>query len=88
MVSTTSFDHWRDQRRGLVECARVLEAEGHLVLADLFSRWLVPTLIGSRRRKARTRERLEGLLAGAGFGSADWHPLRTPLIAAVESRKL
>jgi ubiquinone/menaquinone biosynthesis C-methylase UbiE len=24
VVSTTSFDHWGDQRAGLVECARVL----------------------------------------------------------------
>ena len=25
VVSTTSFDHWADQRTGLVQCARVLE---------------------------------------------------------------
>jgi len=57
-VSTTSFDHWRDQQRCLAECARVLEAKGGLVLADLFSPWLVATLIGGRRKKARMRERL------------------------------
>ena len=57
-VSTTSFDHWRDQQRCLAECARVLEAKGGLVLADLFSPWLVATLISGRRKKARMRERL------------------------------
>ena len=44
VLSTTSFDHWHDQERGLAECARVLEPEGYLVLADLFSRCLLPTL--------------------------------------------
>jgi ubiquinone/menaquinone biosynthesis C-methylase UbiE len=87
VVSTTSFDHWQDQERGLAECARVLEPEGHLVLADLFSRCLIPTLFGSRRRKARTRERLTPLLAGAGLGSPSWHSLQTPLMAAAEMMK-
>jgi ubiquinone/menaquinone biosynthesis C-methylase UbiE len=87
VVSTTSFDHWHDQERGLAECARVLEPEGHLVLADLFSRCLIPTLFGSRRRKARTRERLTPLLTGAGLGSPSWHSLQTPLMAAAEIMK-
>jgi ubiquinone/menaquinone biosynthesis C-methylase UbiE len=87
VLSTTSFDHWHDQERGLAECARVLEPEGHLVLADLFSRGLIPTLFGSRRRKARTRERLTPLLAGAGLGSPSWHSLQTPLMAAAEVMK-
>lgn len=84
VVSTTSFDHWRDQQRGLAECARVLRSQGHLLLADLLSRWLVLTLFGSRRGKARTRERLAPLLTGAGFGSPRWQPLHTPLIGAVK----
>jgi ubiquinone/menaquinone biosynthesis C-methylase UbiE len=42
VVSTTSFDHWADQRAGLAECARVLAPGGFLVLADLFSVVLVP----------------------------------------------
>ena len=45
VVSTTSFDHWADQRAGLGECARVLAPGGHLVLADLFSPLLLPTLL-------------------------------------------
>jgi SAM-dependent methyltransferase len=43
VVSTLSFDHWSNQRAGLLECARVLRDEGRLVLADLFAAWLWPT---------------------------------------------
>jgi ubiquinone/menaquinone biosynthesis C-methylase UbiE len=87
VVSTTSFDHWHDQQRGLAECARVLESQGHLLVADLFSRWLIPTLVGRRRRKARTRGRLSPLLTEAGLSSPNWHPLHTPLMAAVAVAK-
>lgn len=74
-VSTTSFDHWSDQRAGLRECGRVLGPGGCLVLADLFSPWLIPTLIGGRRGKARTRRRAGQLLGAAGFTSIVWHDL-------------
>ena len=57
VVSTTSFDHWADQRAGLAQCARVLAPGGCLVLADLFSVLLLPTLLAGRRDKARTRRR-------------------------------
>jgi ubiquinone/menaquinone biosynthesis C-methylase UbiE len=87
VVSTTSFDHWRDQQRGIRECARVLEPHGQLLLADLFSRWLALTLVGRRRGKARTRERVTLLLVEAGLGSPVWHRLGTPLIAAVVASK-
>jgi len=52
------------------------------VLADLFSWWMAPTLIGSRRRKARTRRRAARLLAGAGFGDVSWHSLYQLIISA------
>ena len=51
-MSTTSFDHWSDQQAGLRECARVLVPGGRLMLVDLFSLWLAPTLTGGRRGKA------------------------------------
>jgi ubiquinone/menaquinone biosynthesis C-methylase UbiE len=86
VLSTTSFDHWRDQRRGVEECARVLEPEGFLIVADLFSRWLVPTLVGRRRGKARTRRRFASLLLDAGFRPPIWHRVQTPLIGAAVSR--
>jgi ubiquinone/menaquinone biosynthesis C-methylase UbiE len=75
VVTTTSFDHWSDQQAGLRECARVLTHGGHLVLVDVFSPWLIPTLIGRRRGKARTRKRASNLLGAAGFTSLAWHDL-------------
>jgi len=73
VVSTTSFDHWADQRSGLTECRRVLAPGGLLVLTDLFSPWLAPTLAGSRRDRARTPLRATKLLAAVGFRSICWH---------------
>ncbi len=45
------------------------------MLVDLFSPWLIPTLIGGRRGKARTRRRASELLRAAGFKSIAWHDL-------------
>ena len=82
MVSTTSFDHWVDQQVGLAQCARVLAPGGWLVLAGLFSAWLVPTLIASRR-KARTKQRATRLMAAARFQAIQWHDIVTVVIRAV-----
>jgi ubiquinone/menaquinone biosynthesis C-methylase UbiE len=87
VVSTTSFDHWADQRAGLRECARVLAPGGWLVLTDLFSPLLLPTLVGGRRRKARTRRRALRLLAAAGFRGAQWHGVEAGIIRAVTARR-
>lgn len=75
VISTTSFDHWADQGAGLAECRRVLAPGGRLVLTDLFSLALLPTLIGARRDRARTQLRATKLLAAAGFRSVVWHRL-------------
>jgi ubiquinone/menaquinone biosynthesis C-methylase UbiE len=83
VVSTTSFDHWADQRAGLSECARVLAPSGHLVLADLFSPLFLPTLLAGRRAKARTRQRASRLLSAAGFTGLAWHDLYAHIIKAV-----
>ena len=83
VVSTTSFDHWADQATGLAECHRVLTPGGRLVLADLFSLALLPTLIGGRSDRARTRLRATKLLAAAGFRSVTWHRLHSGIIRAV-----
>jgi ubiquinone/menaquinone biosynthesis C-methylase UbiE len=87
VVSTTSFDHWADQQAGLRECARVLAPGGWLVLTDLFSSLLLPTLVGGRRRKARTRRRADRLLAAAGFRGAQWHDVEAVIIRAVTARR-
>lgn len=75
VISTTSFDHWADQGAGLTECHRVLAPGGRLVLTDLFSLALLPTLIGARSDRARTQLRATKLLAAAGFRSVVWHRL-------------
>jgi ubiquinone/menaquinone biosynthesis C-methylase UbiE len=86
VVSTTSFDHWSDQRAGLRECARVLVPGGRLVLVDQFSWWLAPSLLVGRRGKARTERRVAGLLDAAGFSSFAWHDLYALIIKAVTAR--
>ncbi len=83
VVSTTSFDHWRDQHVGVQECARVLVPGGRLVLVDQFSLWLAPTLVGGRGGKARTEHRAVRLLRSAGFQSLAWHHLYAVIIKAV-----
>jgi ubiquinone/menaquinone biosynthesis C-methylase UbiE len=83
IVTTTSFDHWADQQAGLRECARVLAPGGRLVLVDQFSALYLPTLIGSRRGKARTRRRATRLLTRAGFRSPQWQVLYAGIIGAV-----
>jgi ubiquinone/menaquinone biosynthesis C-methylase UbiE len=87
VVSTTSFDHWAGQQAGLAQCARVLAPGGWLVLADLFSAWLVPTLIASRRNKARTKRRATRLLQAAGFRAVQWHDVETVVIRAVTAHR-
>ena len=87
VVSTTSFDHWSDQQAGLRECARVITPGGHLVLVDQFSLWLSPTLIRSRRGKARTKRRANRLLQLAGLTELEWHDLYAVIIKAVTATK-
>ena len=87
VVSTTSFDHWADQQAGLRECARVMAPGGRLVLVDQFSPLYLPTLVGSRGGKARTRRRATRLLTGAGFQSLEWHVLYAVIIGAVTASK-
>jgi ubiquinone/menaquinone biosynthesis C-methylase UbiE len=87
VVSTTSFDHWADQRTGLAQCARVLAPGGGLVLADLFSVLLAPTLLAGRRGKARTRRRATQLVTAAGLHSVQWHRLYAVIIQAVTATR-
>ncbi|HWF71395.1 MAG TPA: class I SAM-dependent methyltransferase [Mycobacterium sp.] len=87
IVSTTSFDHWSDQQAGLRECARVLRPGGRLVLVDQFSWMLLPTILTSRRGKARTRPRASRLLLRAGFCAPHWHRLHAVIINAVTATK-
>ncbi len=82
VVTTTSFDHWKDQAAGIRECARVLQPGGQLVLIDRFSLWLAPTLLAGHRGKARTRQRATKLLHTAGFHAVTWHGVYAIIINA------
>jgi ubiquinone/menaquinone biosynthesis C-methylase UbiE len=64
VVSTSSFDHWVDQERGLREVARVLQPEGRFVLADLCAAWLSGSHEAGR---ARTPKTMNAVLTRAGF---------------------
>lgn len=87
VVSTMSFDHWRDQRTGLAECARVLGADGRLVLADLFAAWLTASALLGKRDRARSVRRANDLLELAGLAPLTWHRIYDlgpfPLVRAV-----
>ena len=87
VVSTTSFDHWQNQGAGLAECARVLAPGGHLVLSDLFSLLLGPTLVGARRDKARTKGRANRLIAAAGLRDPRWQRLAGPIVQTVTATR-
>ncbi len=87
VVSTTSFDHWADQRTGLAQCAKVLAPGGCIVLADLFSVLLLPTQLAGRRGKARTKRRATQLVTEAGLHSPNWHRLYAIIIQAVTATK-
>ncbi|MGH3170632.1 MAG: class I SAM-dependent methyltransferase [Trebonia sp.] len=87
VVSTTSFDHRADQRAGLAQCSRVLAPGGCLVLADLFSVLMLPTLLAGRRGKARTRRQATQLVTAAGLHSAQWHRVYAVIIQAVTATK-
>ncbi len=87
VVSTTSFDHWADQRAGLAQCAQVLAPGGCLVLADLFSVLLLPTQLAGRRGRARTKRRATQLVTQAGLHSPHWHRLYAVIIQALTVTK-
>jgi ubiquinone/menaquinone biosynthesis C-methylase UbiE len=61
VVSSTSFDHWADQPRGLAELARVVSRRGTVVIVDLAAAWL------PRKGRARTPRLVTQLLTGAGL---------------------
>jgi ubiquinone/menaquinone biosynthesis C-methylase UbiE len=64
VVSTSSFDHWRDQLRGITEVERVLHPSGRFVLADLCAGWLS----GSHEPgRARTPQAVTDILVACGL---------------------
>ena len=67
VVSTMSFHHWADQRRGLREVRRVLTADGRFVLTDVVvGPWLSWAFAASGDRIVTARQ-LEVMLAAASL---------------------
>ena len=62
ILSSMSFHHWTDQVKGLQEIARVLRPGGWFCLADHTFQ-----LAGLLGEKARSRNQIRGLIAGAGL---------------------
>ena len=64
----------------------ISDRTAQLALAQVSPLYL-PTLVGSRRGKARTRRRAMRLLTRAGFQSPQWHALYAVIIGAVTASK-
>jgi predicted TPR repeat methyltransferase len=54
---------------------------------DQFSAWLLPTLLGSRSGKARTKARATRLIVAAGLHGVEWHDLYAVIIRAATATK-
>lgn len=68
VVSTVSFHHWHDQRRGLTEIRRVLHDGGVFVLADILASSRLRRTVGFiGGGRFNTPDQLDDLLAGAGL---------------------
>lgn len=61
VLTSTSFDHWRDQAAGAAELARVVGDNGRVVLVDLAAAWL------PRHGRARSPRAVRRLLDEAGL---------------------
>ncbi len=77
IVSTISFHHWADQRRGLHEVARALAPGAPFVLADHFVTLLQRVFFSTseRRKRIHTPKEIDGMLASAGLEEPRWHDI-------------
>jgi SAM-dependent methyltransferase len=62
VLSSLSFHHWADQRKGLQEIARVLRPGGLFCLADH-----TVLLAGLSGEKVKSREQIRALMIDAGL---------------------
>lgn len=75
VVSTMSFHHWRDQRRGIAEAARVLRPDGYFLLVDSFARGVIRPYFTLLRMRARfhTSDEIAAMFIAAGLDALAWH---------------
>lgn len=84
VLSSVSFHHWTDQRKGLAEARRVLRSGGWLCLADIvLPRWLA-RLLHSRARSAAT---IQHLLRATGLQVETQERRFARVIAITSARK-
>jgi ubiquinone/menaquinone biosynthesis C-methylase UbiE len=90
VFTTDSFHHWHDQLQGLREIARVVKADGTVIVEDPFAvgwlrwwHWL--------NRQHQTRKTMEEMAGRSGLQVETWHPvvefLGIPLLEAVVLNK-
>lgn len=74
VTTSVSFHHWRDQRRGLAEVARVLRAGGHFCLTDILAVGLLRPFMIGRRDRFHTRREITAMLSDVGLRQLTEHP--------------
>jgi ubiquinone/menaquinone biosynthesis C-methylase UbiE len=82
VLSSLSFHHWADQRKGLHEIARVLRPGGWFCLADHTIR--LAKLFGE---KPRSREQIRALVTGAGLAIRQQQGLRLRFVVITLAQK-
>ena len=82
ILSSMSFHHWTDQVKGLHEIARVLRPGGWFCLADHTFQ-----LAGLLGEKARSRNQIRGLIAGAGLTLREQHSAWTRFVLITLAQK-
>jgi ubiquinone/menaquinone biosynthesis C-methylase UbiE len=82
VLSSISFHHWADQKKGLQEIARVLRPGGLLCLAD--QTILLTRLFGG---KVKSRRQIRGLMIGAGLAVRQYQRLRVRFVLITLAQK-
>jgi ubiquinone/menaquinone biosynthesis C-methylase UbiE len=81
-MTSLSFHHWADQKKGLSEIARVLRPGGFFCLADHTLR-----IAGLRGEKIRSRGHIRELMAGAGLAVKQQIKLRMRFVLITLAQK-
>jgi ubiquinone/menaquinone biosynthesis C-methylase UbiE len=82
VLTSLSFHHWADQKRGLQEVTRVLRPGGLFCLAD--HALLLTKLLGE---KVKSREQIRALMIGAGLAVRQHQRLRMRFVLITLAHK-